>query len=156
MKARMVLALLLLVLAAACGSGTEPDTQFLLSFNVVPADTIMEGDTVIFTREAYGRFQDLRPITAAGEPSKIVVLGSFVSSCNAPPLGSSQRSVDELVLTISFPPSDLIGCASVPGPYTYEARFTQVPPGSYRLVVQHQGDQLRADGVVFEQQVEVP
>lgn len=157
MKIRIAPVSMLLALGlGACGGAIEPDSRFQLNFNVALADTIMEGDTVIFTREDYDRLNDLRPITAAGETGRIRVFGSFVSSCLAPPVANSERTRDEVTLTISFPSPGLQGCASAPGPYTYEARFTRVPAGSYRLVVRHKGDQLRADGLVLEQQAEVP
>jgi hypothetical protein len=142
---------------AACGIGTEPESEFALSFNLIPADTIMEGDTVIFTRGELNRLRDLRPVSvSATGGGAIRVLGSFVTGCSGPlPEASVERQPDRVILKISFPPEGPLTCADMPAPYTYEARFTRVPSGGHRLVVQHFGDYLRPDGTVFEEQVQV-
>ena len=158
MNTRMVIALATLALGvAACGSGTEPEREFGLSFNLVPADTIMEGDTVVFTREDYHAISRMRPLTVATEPGGTFrVLGSFVTGCSGPlPEASAERSPTGVILTISFPPKRKFTCLEMPRPYTYEARFTQVERGTYALTIEHIGDYIREDGVVLEQQVEV-
>jgi hypothetical protein len=142
--------------AAACGNGTGPESEFQLNFNVVPADTIMEGDTVIFTRGQLGTLRDSRPVTASAAEGIIRVRGSFVTSCSGPlPVASMERNPDGVALRISFPPSGNHTCASTTQPYIYEARFTRVPVGEYRVLVQHFGDYLRQDGTVLEEQVQV-
>lgn len=159
---KRLLPVFLALAAVACGSGIEPEPEFALSFNVVPVDTLMTGDTVVFQREQID-FNDLdklvtlRPVQASAAPGTIRVVGSFVTGCSGTqPDASMERRPGGVTLVIAFPPKRMNACATVPEPYTYEARFTEVSSGSYNLVVEHKGDIIRTDGVVLEQQVQVP
>ena len=156
MNTRMVIALVTLALGvAACGNGTEPEREFGLSFNIVPADTIVEGDTVIFTRGQLGALPELRPIRVEAREGMIHVFGSYATPCTDPaPTAELERSGDMIALIVVFQPAEV--CATAPRGWTYVAHFTSVPTGTYQLQIKHYEDQLRPDGVILEQQVQVP
>jgi hypothetical protein len=112
------MSLLLLILAAACGSGTDPEPAFSLSFNVAPADTIVDGDSVIFTRAQLGVLDDLRPIDAEVAVGTIRILGSYVAPCSGPqPSADVSRSGNSVALRVDFRPAEGT-CADVVQPWT--------------------------------------
>lgn len=154
----IVLIFTLVLGIAACT--TEPDPEFMLNFSVAELDSaVVEGDTVIFTPENldFEEFRNWRPITASVTSGSIRVLGSYVAPCaNGIPEATMERQPDGVALIVSWPPPGHDVCATLIAPYTYEARFTQVPSGTYHLSVEHAGDALWGDGKVLEQQVIVP
>lgn len=153
---RRTRAMLVMLGMTACSNGAGPEPEFQLSFDLAPADTIIAGDSVIFTWGQVGILRDLRPVVASAGAGEIRVLGSFVSSCSGPlPASSTERTPDGVTLQISFPPPGHHTCTSMPQPFTYEARFLRVPPGTHRVRVRHLGDYLRPDGIVLEERVQV-
>lgn len=162
---KRLLPVLLVLAAAACNAGTEPESQITLNFNAVPVDTLMAGDTVVFTRGQIGldeidRLVTLHPVIASTAPGTIRVTGAFVtgSACGTGPTATVERQPDGVVLRVSgaveLKPNQI--CFLVPQPYTYEARLTEVPTGNYRVTVRHVEDYIRSDTLVLEQQVQVP
>lgn len=137
---------------------TEPESEMALNFSLSKAETIASGDTVIITRGQLGVLRDLRPVSITREGATIRAFGSFVTSCSGPlPEAEMDRNDgDKLLLTIRFPPdgSSHTICASVPQPYTYEARIA-ASPGHHQIVIRHFGDILRSDGIVLEKEVDV-
>ncbi|HET7273785.1 MAG TPA: hypothetical protein VFI91_01310 [Longimicrobiaceae bacterium] len=155
------LLLSLFMAVAACESATETQEEFVLSFSLAPADTIMDGDTVVFTRGQLGAFKDLRPIVAKSSTGQIILTGSFVAFCsNSDPEGSMDRSPDGVSLVIAFPPDGMDYCAEVPQPFTYMARISQVPAGLHHIIVKHEGDVLWGESpeleVVLDERIQVP
>ena len=143
----------------ACGTGTGPSNEFVLNFSTAPIENIVVGgDTIIFTPESANVVREtLGPVRAEADEGVIRVFGSFVQGCpqGQPMLATMDRRPEGVVLVISSE-TDAPTCRDLPVPYTYEARFTRVPSGVHTVAVERLGDVLWGDGLVMEQQVEVP
>ena len=149
------LSLGLLWACASLGIGRRIELQFRLSpIRLEEQRAVPMPDPE--TGEEFGpRWHAAFPITVHTDSASVTVRGPFIDSCgNSVVRGSADRDADVLMLTVKRVIPDT--CADLSSWERYEALLTNVPPGTYRLVVRHFDDMARPDGVAFEEVVEVP
>ncbi len=143
------LLLLSSLVLAACNNPAEPGiaVQFDIEREWVNDYSTSNLETLLMSH----------PVEAKAASNAIRVTGSFVTGCSGSrPVARVAQQSGSIVLLIKYPPNGFEGCALIPAPFTYKARLTGVTPGDHKIVVRHQGDFIRTDGVVLEQQVTVP
>lgn len=99
----------------------------------------------------------LPPTVISVEGSAVLVSGYFPTPCSSEPIhGSAVRSAASSVRIRIRAERVSRDCAYRPTHYTYQGRVHNLEPGSYRVVVEHERDSRRPDGIVMEQAVTIP
>lgn len=138
-------------LAAACtGSATGPSIE--MRFSVAPA----QPDTVVLN-PSEPQPDGLPPTLVTVDGSTVRISGYFATPCMRDAVqGTARRDGASSIRVLIRSVSASATCATRPDSYTYEGLLHHLDPGTYRMVVVHERDARRADGVVVETSVTLP
>lgn len=143
-----------IILLTACSTGIGPSDEPVLELNAEEAATVAEGDTVVWSKALWnGQTWDLRPFEVQGESGMIRVSGSWLAEASCGFKGTVDRQGERLVIRVGHRPD--VPCLGVAQGWNYEGRVASVEPGTYSLVIEHEHDVRRSQGVVLETQVTV-
>lgn len=147
---RQIVGLLGLALMGACG---DPGTgaSLRMSLQVAPVDP----GTVVFD-PANPETGNVPPVAVRIHDGTLHVSGYFETPCRREPVRGSARLTGSTVRIRIWAERVDDNCMTRPDPYTYDGLVHNLDGGTYRVVLEHERDARRRDGVVLDAVLQVP
>jgi hypothetical protein len=148
----MMKRLLTLVCAIAVGACSDPGTgaSLRMSLQVAPVDR----DTVEFD-PSNPESGSVPPTTARIQNGTLTVSGYFETPCMGDAVkGSARLDGTTVLIRIRAERVDNT-CMTQPDPYTYDGRVHNLDSGTYRVLVEHERDARRQNGVVLDTPISI-